>query len=144
RFIFWKPQLAMRRLDLGIMYLGYLAIVLQLLIEFINQIAPQAWVGALSVHVFALGVMGLIIPAMLIRIASGHTGRKVVFGWMEKLVLWIMMAAFLLRVLAPQVYPEAYAVWLLLAASGWFSGFAILAWRLIPFLLQARVDGKEH
>ncbi len=144
RFIFWKPQLAMRRLDLGIMYLGYIGIVLQLLVEFLGQIAPQAWVGAFSVHVFALGVMGLIIPAMLIRIANGHTGRKVVFGWMEKLVLWIMMAAFLLRVLAPQVYPEAYAVWLLLAASGWFSGFAILAWRLIPFLLQARIDGKEH
>jgi hypothetical protein len=25
RFFFWKPHLALRRLDLGIMYLGYLA-----------------------------------------------------------------------------------------------------------------------
>jgi uncharacterized protein involved in response to NO len=38
-----------------------------------------SWVGAVSTHVFGLGVMGLIIPAMLIRIAKGHTGRKVVF-----------------------------------------------------------------
>ena len=30
RFVYWKPQLAMRRLDIGIMYLGYLAIVAQL------------------------------------------------------------------------------------------------------------------
>ena len=144
RFMFWKPQLAMQRLDLGIMYLGYGAIVLQLLAEFLGQVARPAWVGAFSMHVFALGVMGLIIPAMLIRIAKGHTGRKVVFETIDKAVLWIMIAAFLLRVIAPQLYPTGYALWLVLAACGWLAGFAILAWRLIPFLLQARVDGKKH
>ena len=144
RFFFWKPQLALRRLDLGIMYLGYAAIVLQLLVEFLGQVAPPVWIGAFSMHVFGLGVMGLIIPAMLIRIAKGHTGRKVVFEPIDKLVLWIMIAAFLLRVVAPQFQPQAYALWLILAACGWLAGFGILAWRLIPFLLQARVDGKEH
>ena len=144
RFFFWKPQLALRRLDLGIMYLGYAAIVLQLLVEFFGRVAPPAWVGALSTHVFGLGVMGLIIPAMLIRIAKGHTGRKVVFEAIDKTVLWIMIAAFLLRVVAPQFLPQSYALWLVLAACGWLAGFGILAWRLIPFLLQARVDGKEH
>ena len=144
RLLFWKPQLALRRLDLGIMYLGYGAIVLQLLVEFLGEAAQPAWVGSFSVHVFTLGAMGLIIPAMLIRIAKGHTGRKVVFDAIDKLALWIMIAAFVLRVIAPQVHPAAYALWILLAACGWFSGFAILAWRLIPYLAQARVDGKEH
>lgn len=144
RFLFWSPQLAMRRLDLGIMYLGYMAIVFQLLVEFLGQFAPQPWVGAFSMHVFALGVMGLIIPAMLIRIANGHTGRKVVFGRMEKWVLWIMIAAFVLRVVVPQIYPAGYALWITLAACGWLVAFSILAWRLIPLLVRARVDGKEH
>jgi uncharacterized protein involved in response to NO len=144
RFFFWKPQLALGRLDLGIMYLGYAAIVLQLLVEFLGPIAAPDWVGAFSMHVFGLGVMGLIIPAMLIRIAKGHTGRKVVFEAIDKAVLWIMIAAFLLRVVAPQFLPQHYAVWLVLAACGWLAGFGILAWRLIPFLLQARIDGKEH
>ncbi|MCK9380917.1 MAG: NnrS family protein [Sulfuritalea sp.] len=144
RLVFWKPQLAMRRLDLGIMYLGYGAIVLQLVVEFLDRTAPPAWVGSVSVHIFTLGVMGLIIPAMLIRIGKGHTGRKVVFEKIDKGVLWIMITAFVLRVVAPQLYPAAYALWLLLAASCWLAAFAILAWRLIPFLLQARVDGKEH
>lgn len=144
RLLFWKPQLALRRLDLGIMYLGYAAIVLQLLLEFLGQVAPAAWIGAFSMHVFGLGVMGLIIPAMLIRIAKGHTGRKVAFDAIDKGVLWIMIAAFLLRVLAPQVHPETYALWLVLAACGWLAGFGILAWRLIPFLLKPRVDGKVH
>jgi len=144
RLLFWKPLLGVRRLDLGIMYLGYAAITLQLLLEFLGQAAPRAWVGALSVHVFTLGAMGLIIPAMLIRIAKGHTGRKVVFDRIDKLALWVMIAAFVLRVVAPQIAPDAYPLWLLLAACGWFSAFAILGWRLIPLLLQARVDGKEH
>ena len=144
RLLFWAPHLALQRLDLGIMYLGYLAIVLQLLLECLAQFAPRPWVGSLSVHVFTLGAMGLIIPAMLIRIAKGHTGRKVVFDRFDKLALWIMIAAFALRVIAPQLDPAAYPLWILLAAGGWFSGFAILAWRLIPFLAQARVDGKEH
>jgi uncharacterized protein involved in response to NO len=144
RMFFWAPHLALRRLDLGIMYLGYMAIVLQLLLDFLGQVVPRPWVGSLSVHVFTLGAMGLIVPAMLIRIAKGHTGRKVVFDRFDKLALWLMIAAFALRVIAPQFVPSAYPLWILLAACGWFSGFAILAWRLIPFLLQARVDGREH
>ena len=144
RFAFWKPWLAMRRLDLGIMYLGYLAIILQLAIMLLNQMAHPAWVGTVSVHVFALGVMGLIIPAMVIRISNGHTGRKVIFAAADKVALWIMMLAFAFRVIAPQVYPAGYALWLYLAAACWFACFALLAWRYFPFLLQPRIDGKEH
>ena len=144
RLLFWKPQLAMGRMDIGIMYLGYGAIVLQLLVEFLGQATTMVWIGAFSQHVFGLGVMGLIIPAMLIRIAKGHTGHKVAFETADKLVLWIMIAAFALRVLAPQLYPAAYSVWLTGAAGGWLAGFGILAWRLTPLLAQARVDGKEH
>ncbi len=144
RWFFWKPQLALRRLDLGIMYLGYGGIVLQLLVEFLDRVASPAWVGAFSVHIFGLGVMGLIIPAMLIRISKGHTGRKVVFEAADKLVLWIMIGALLARVVAPQILPGGYALWIVLAAGGWFCAFAILAWRLIPLLTRARVDGKEH
>ncbi|HOG04258.1 MAG TPA: NnrS family protein, partial [Accumulibacter sp.] len=70
RFVFWKPQLAMRRLDIGIMYLGYLAIVAQLLLQSIEQLVTPGWLGSLSMHVFTFGAMGLIIPAMLIRIAN--------------------------------------------------------------------------
>ena len=144
RFMFWKPWLALRRLDIGIMYLGYIGIVLQLLLASPGAPGSPHWVGALPVHVFGLGVMGLIIPAMLIRIAKGHTGRKVAFDSLDKLVLWIMIAAMVLRVIAPQIDPAGYVRWIELAACGWAIGFAILAWRLIPFLLQPRVDGKEH
>ncbi len=144
RFIFWKPQLAMQRLDIGIMYLGYLAIIAQLLIEFLRHIAHPEWVASVSAHVFTFGVMGLIIPAMLIRISKGHTGRKVVFDTLDKLALRVMILAFVFRIIAPQVYPAGYTLWIYLAAACWFACFAMLAWRYIPLLMQPRIDGKEH
>jgi uncharacterized protein involved in response to NO len=144
RFAFWQPHLALRRLDIGIMYLGYLAIVAQLLLQFVEQTGQPAWLGSLSMHVFTFGAMGLIIPAMLIRIANGHTGRKVVFDRLDKSVLWIMIAGFVLRIVVPQIDPAGYLRWISLAAACWFACFAILGWRYIPYLLQARVDGKEH
>lgn len=144
RLVFWHPMRAIRRIDIGIMYLGYGAIVAQLLIESATYFAPVAWVGSVSVHVFTFGAMGLIIPAMLTRICNGHTGRKVVFGWLDKWVLWIMMAGFVARVVLTQIDPAAYLRWLDIAAFCWFLAFGLLAWRYIPYLLAARVDGREH
>ncbi len=144
RFVFWKPQLALRRLDIGILYLGYLAIVAQLLLQFLEQVVQARWLGSLSTHVFTFGAMGLIIPAMLIRIVKGHTGRKVVFDGLDKTVLWIMIAAFVFRIIAPQIAPSGYLHWISLAALCWAACFSILAWRYLPYLLQPRVDGREH
>jgi uncharacterized protein involved in response to NO len=144
RFAFWKPQLALTRLDIGIMYLGYLAIVAQLLVEFFRQAMNMPELVSLSIHVFTFGAMGLIVPAMLMRISQGHTGRKVVFGLADKLVLWIMMLAFVLRIAAPLFATASYTLWIASAAACWFAAFALLAWRYISMLLKARVDGKPH
>jgi uncharacterized protein involved in response to NO len=142
RFIFWKPQLAFRRLDIGIMYVGYLAIVAQLLVEFFRLMMPAEGFTSLSIHVFTFGAMGLIIPAMLIRISKGHTGRKVVFDSLDKLVLWAMMLAFGLRIIAPLLDPAGYTRWVFLAAACWLVTFALLGWRYIPWLFRPRIDGK--
>jgi uncharacterized protein involved in response to NO len=144
RFFFWKPQLALRRLDIGILYLGHLAIIAQLVLQFIDQTGHPEWLGSVPMHVFTFGAMGLIIPAMLIRIVKGHTGRKVVFDRLDKTVLWIMIAGFVIRIIAPQLYPAGYVDWIGLAAACWCACFAILGWRYIRYLWQPRIDGKEH
>lgn len=143
RFAHWKPQLALRRLELGISYLGYLAIVAQLLVAAADTVVEPGWTGRVSVHVFSFGVMGLVTPAMITRIAMGHTGRKVQFEVRDKVVLWIMILAVVLRLLGPQLAPAAYLAWLALSAACWSLGFALLAIRCLPFLWHPRVDGKE-
>ncbi|MFZ5583971.1 MAG: NnrS family protein [Pseudomonadota bacterium] len=144
RLAFWKPLLGLSRIDIGVMYLGYLAITAQLLLESLHYFSPVPWIGSLSLHVFTFGAMGLVIPAMLIRIAKGHTGRKVVFETLDKLALRLMLLGFVLRIVMPQFFPAAYVQWIYLAATCWLGCFGLLGWRLIPFLLAPRVDGKEH
>lgn len=144
RFYHWHPRQAFSRIDIGIMYFGYLSIVLQLFVTGIGHFSELAWVGTVAVHIFTFGVMGAIVPAMIVRIAQGHTGRSVAFGRSDKLVLWIMLAAFAVRIVAPQIYPAGYTLWLHLAATCWLVAFGLLGWRFIPMLLAARIDGKEH
>ena len=144
RLAFWHPLKAFTRLDIGIMFLGYLAIAGQLLIDALPPPGNTGWVGTVSVHLFTFGAMGLVIPAMIVRIANGHTGRKVVFTPYDKTILWIMILALGLRVLGPQLVPGAYLRWLDLAATCWLLAFGLLGWRTIPRLFQARIDGKEH
>lgn len=144
RFFFWKPHLAFKRIDVGIMYVGYLCIVGQLLIEAIGHVINLVWVGSVSVHLFTFGAMGTVIPAMIIRISKGHTGRKVVFDSIDRLVLYVMLGALFVRVLLPQLAPAAYLGWIHLSATCWLIAFGILAWRTIPMLLQPRIDGREH
>lgn len=138
RFFLWHPKAGMSRLDIGIMYLGYLGIVLQLLVGAL----PFVWVGSVTVHLFSFGVMGLIIPAMLVRISKGHTGRPVRFEPADHVVLYLMMLAFASRLIAPQLWPGAYLVWLVIAALAWSAGFALLFVRYVPFYLAPRADGK--
>ena len=66
------------------------------------------------------------------------------FESIDKLVLWIMLAAFALRVFAPQIAPGRYLLWVELAAVSWSTGFALLAWRVVPYLFAPRIDGREH
>lgn len=142
RLRYWQPWLAAQRLEVGIMYLGYLAIVAQLLLESGRLTLYPAWTASLSIHVFTLGAMGLIVPAMLIRISQGHTGRKICFNPLDKLALRLMILAWGFRILAPKLDAEHYIVWLGIAAACWFGSFALLGWRYFPMLFQPRVDGK--
>ena len=142
RFFLWSPQRALTRVDIGIMYFGYLGIVLQLLAVFFDWSYGQAWVGSIRVHLFTFGVMGLIIPAMLLRISKGHTGRPVRFDGLDKMALYIMLTGFVFRIIAPQVLPTAYHVWVALAAVCWTACFSLLAWRYVPFYFRPRADGR--
>lgn len=144
RFLAWSPHLALRRLDVGVMYLGGFALAAQLVLEALEAVAHVAWVGAAAVHTFTFGTMGLIIPAMITRVAKGHTGRPPVFDRFDQAALWVMLAGFVARVVLPQLAPAEYRTWVWAAALCWSLGFGLVAWRTLPLLLRPRVDGREH
>ncbi len=140
RFFTWSPHRAFRRIDLAVMYLGMLSIAAQLALD----ASGTQWVGSMGLHVFTFGAMGFIIPAMVLRIGLGHTGRPVVFERRDRLVLWVMMLAFVARIIAPQLAPALYQQWVWLSALAWVVGFVMVGVRLAPMLLAERVDGREH
>lgn len=143
RFCYWHPRKAFTRLDVGIMYFGYLMIVAQLLVSGVGRFTELSWTGTVGVHLFTVGVMGAILPAMIVRISKGHTGRNVVFDPLDKTVLWIMIAGLVARVVAPQIHPGGYFMWLHIAATCWLAAFTILLWRYLPLLRAPRADGRE-
>lgn len=138
----WHLFKAMSRVDIGIMYLGYLALTAQLMLGALEHMTGWQSVGALSLHIFTLGCIGCIAPAMFIRIANGHTGRRVVFGHFEKTILWLMILALASRTLMPQIFPVLYMRWLDITASAWAIAFGLWLWRFGIQLLAPRVDGK--
>ncbi|MBK7813832.1 MAG: NnrS family protein [Rhodocyclaceae bacterium] len=144
RFAGWKPWLAFSRLDVGIMYLGYLMIVAQLLVDAAGRFVELPWVGSVAAHLFTVGVLGTIMPAMIVRIAKGpHRPRSGVRAGRQAGAVDHDRRPGA-RVVAPQLHPGGYAMWLHLAAGCWLLAFLVLFWRYTPFLLAPRVDGKEH
>jgi uncharacterized protein involved in response to NO len=143
RLAYWAPTKALRRIDIGIMYLGYLAIAASL---FMLCIPAQYshWGSSLATHTFTLGTIGLIAPAMIIRISKGHTGRKVTFTTTDKICLYLMMSALVFRIGVPFFLPHLYTMCLMLSAACWFATFTILGFQYIPVLLAPRVDQRVH
>ena len=143
RFAYWAPDKALRRIDIGVMYLGYLAIAASLFMPCIPA-QYSHWGSSLATHTFTLGAIGLIAPAMIIRISKGHTGRKVTFTTTDKICLYLMMSALVFRIGVPFFLPHLYTMCLMLSAACWFATFTILGYQYIPVLSAPRVDQRVH
>jgi len=144
RFFTWHPIIGMRRFEIGIMYVGYLGLVVNLALTALKSAGLFYGIGTLPTHAFTFLCMGLVIPAMFIRISQGHTGRKLLFTTSDRLALGAMGAATFFRLVATQLWPAQYSLWVSLAAIGWSLCFIVIGWRVIPFMWKARIDGKVH
>jgi len=144
RLVIWHPHQGMRSFGIGIMYLGYLGLIVHLVFEAAKIYGGFGMIGSLSLHLFTFLCMGMIIPSMMVRISQGHTGRKPVFTVWDKFAISFMLAGAFFRLVATQIWAEHYILWITLAGAGWSLCFALLGFRLIPFMWQARIDGKVH
>lgn len=144
RWLLWKPLVAFKRFSIGVMYVGYMGLVVHLAFAALDLSGTWKAIGTISLHVFTFICMGLIIPSMIIRIAQGHTGRKPLFFTSDKIALWLMGAGAFSRLVLSQVWPAHYSLWISVAAVGWSACFLIVALRVAPFMWHARIDGKVH
>lgn len=143
RFVMWSPMKGLSQVDTGVSYAGYLSLVISLYLECFRLAGMLHSVGDVATHTFTLLSMGLVMSGMMIRIAQGHTARSIVFTRSDKLAIWVAGLGGLVRLVCPQIWPEHYTLFVLIAAVAWAICFGLLGWRLIPFLLKPRLDGKE-
>lgn len=143
RFMAWRPDIGFRKFGNAVMYIGYAGLTTHLFLEGLVR-ATSLNLGTLPVHVFTFLCMGVVIPAMMIRICQGHTGRPLLFTVSDRVAIGAMLAASFFRLIAIDLWPEHYSYWIVAAALGWLLCFLLVGVRLTPFLLQARVDGKIH
>ena len=137
----WHPRVTLRRPILWILHMSYawMPIGFALLAG-----AQMGWVApSLAVHAFGVGVIGGLIIGMLTRTARGHTGRPLQASRGEVLAYALVMAATVVRVLLPAVWPTAYVRALDAAAGLWALAFAIYLFIYTPWLTRTRLDGKD-
>ncbi|WP_432785489.1 hypothetical protein AAEX37_02310 [Oligella sp. MSHR50489EDL] len=107
--------------------------------------ALQAWgIGthSLAVHALAISGIGMMTVAMMTRVALGHTGRNI--HQPPKTVVWMyfmLLIAFVARVLLPVFDMHSYILWLMIALTAWLFCFILFIISYIPILANERVDG---
>jgi uncharacterized protein involved in response to NO len=100
-----------------------------------------AWLEHQTLHILAVGVIGGLILAMIVRVSLGHSGREV-YG---KLNLWPALAsvllAALLRGVTTAIWPQYFLILVNLSAILWVLAFSLFVVKFSPILLSPRVDG---
>lgn len=137
----WNPWATRGMPILWILHLAYLWIPLGLALIALTQfgVLPRS----AGIHALAIGATGGLIIGMMTRTALGHTGRMLVAGRIEAFAYALVLIAALVRVVTVAVIPAAQMGGVHAAATLWSLGFLLFVWRYAPFLIRARVDGKE-
>lgn len=143
RWILWRPDAGFKKFGNATMYFGYFGLILHFIFAALQTL--EIWSsGTIALHLFTILCLGIVVPSMLIRISQGHTGRIPQFVYSDKIAIYLIFASAVFRLLAPLINSSGYTMWILIAGLLWSAAYLILSFRLIPFLFQARIDGKEH
>jgi uncharacterized protein involved in response to NO len=143
RLLSWQPFAARGRPILWVLHAAYAWIPIGLALL---ALAEGGLIGvSAGVHALAVGATGGLVIGMISRTARGHTGRPLRVSTTEVAAYALVLAAALLRTLVPLIAPPnlPYAVPLIAAAVAWCSAFALYLWVFTPWLLSARLDGKD-
>lgn len=94
-------------------------------------------------HVLAIGSIGGLILGMITRTALGHTGRLLRSGPMEAWMYILIQIGVVARFAAAVTDGALRNPALLIAAACWGLAFTLYLVKYVPYLMAARIDGKE-
>ena len=98
----------------------------------------------LSLHLFAIGGIGMVTCGMISRVSLGHSGRNIhnPSPWLTAIFI-CLVAATIVRVVFPLVAMQHYLLWMSLSKVFWIAGFAGFLIIYTPMLTKPRVDQPD-
>lgn len=137
----WKPHATLGKPLLWILHLSYAWIpagFLLMALAAVNLASSSA-----AFHVLTVGSMAGLIIGMITRTALGHTGRPLNAGRSELFMYLLIQAGVIARLLAAQDVLQLRPAMLVIAAACWSAAFLLYVVVYAPYLLRARVDGRD-
>jgi uncharacterized protein involved in response to NO len=142
RLLGWKSLRTVHNPLLWILHLSYAWIPLGFLMLALSALGLVT--ASAAFHALTVGSMAGLIIGMMTRTALGHTGRMLKSGRSECAMYMLIQAGAIARV-AAALNPAAS--WqqgaLAVAAACWVGAFVLYALVYAPYLVRARIDGKE-
>ncbi|KAF7781683.1 hypothetical protein PRUB_b0990 [Pseudoalteromonas rubra] len=122
------------------LYLAYLMMALGL-VGFGAAYFSSSWHAKDALHLITVGGMGMMILAMMSRVALGHTARPLTpHPLMSVAFLLIALSALIRSLLGEHIGP--HMAWQL-SALIWSAGFALFVFIYGPMLMRKRADGRR-
>ena len=141
RLLSWKPWRTRGKPILWVLHLAYAWIPFGFLLLAMNL---MGWIPvSAGIHALAIGATGGLIIGMVTRTARGHTGRPLQASPVEVAAYSLVFLAAVLRVLVPLIAPQYLVMAVIAAGSAWSLAFALYLARYTPWLMRARLDGKD-
>jgi uncharacterized protein involved in response to NO len=137
----WKPFYTLRTPLLWILHASYAWLALGLAL--LAMAALGLVTSSAAFHVLAVGSMSGLIIGMITRTTLGHTGRMLKAGGSETAMYLLMQAGVAARLLAAVGPAGLRDAALAVSATCWSVAFVGYIVVYGPYLIRARIDGKE-
>lgn len=137
----WKPHVTLANPLLWILHLSYAWIPVGFLALALAALGLAS--SSAAFHILAVGSMAGLIIGMITRTTLGHTGRALKAGRAELAMYLLLQGGMVARLLAALDLPALRNPMLLLAALAWAAAFLLYVAVYGPYLVRARVDGRD-
>lgn len=139
RMVAWHCGAIWKKPMLWVLYLANLSIVLGFALVAASlhwSIAPM-----ITLHVFAVGGIGLMSLGMMARVSLGHTGRDIYQPPRATVPAFVgLLMVLAARVLLPLVWPQYYVEWMRVAQLLWVVVFTVFALAYVSMWVTRRQD----
>jgi len=141
RMRYWGSLHTTRDPLLWTLHLGALWIPVGLLLRATSALTPVVPEGS-SLHALTAGAIGLLTLGMMARVSLGHTGRMLALPRGMTGSFMCLVAAGLVRVLAPLLPSSHYLLGLTVATVAWSTAFALFLASYWTILVSPRADAR--